>query len=110
MKTANKKQAVNKPLLKRWIAALESGNFRQAKGRLKRVHGGQASHCCLGVLRELEPAVFVGKNRVEGMLPEDGLKKVMGCNIDQDRLANMNDRGDSFKVIARHLRRTFGIR
>jgi hypothetical protein len=36
-----------------WIEMLRSGQFRQTRGQLKRVHGGVERYCCLGVACEL---------------------------------------------------------
>lgn len=42
--------------IQEWIAALESGTYRKAKGRLRsRVHG-ELHHCCLGVLCDIAGA------------------------------------------------------
>lgn len=53
-----------KELKEKWIAALESGKYQQAKGKLKRVGD---TYCCLGVLcdisgdgewKEMTPGAF----------------------------------------------------
>lgn len=47
------KVTLTKKLCKKWIAALRSGKFEQARGRLK--HGNQngTRYCCLGVAEEV---------------------------------------------------------
>lgn len=111
MKVSGNK-GVNKPLITRWIKALESGKFSQAKGRLKRVHGNKESFCCLGVLREIEPKVFEGRQRQSGLLPQDGLDRCLGTQrFPQDVYASYNDDdGMSFKDIAGVLRQRFKIK
>lgn len=45
---------LNKPLIKKWVDALRSGEFGQTTGRLGKVdETGEASYCCLGVLCEI---------------------------------------------------------
>lgn len=45
---------MEKELKEKWVKALESGNYKQCTGRLKRpVVVGVDSYCCLGLLCEL---------------------------------------------------------
>ena len=44
-KVKNFKMQINKRQLKEWIAALDSGEYKQTKGKLNNKHG----YCCLGV-------------------------------------------------------------
>lgn len=45
---------MKKEIAKKWVRALRSKKYRQAKGLLKtKTKSGPASHCCLGVLCEL---------------------------------------------------------
>lgn len=37
------------PLQKKWLAALESGKYRQARGQLCKRTSGHYGYCCLGV-------------------------------------------------------------
>jgi hypothetical protein len=39
--------------VRRWIKALESGNYKQTWGILRRVSGNNKSYCCLGVACQL---------------------------------------------------------
>lgn len=45
-------------LVKRWIAALRSGNYKQGRQRLKRRDYGDDCYCCLGVLVEVAGGKF----------------------------------------------------
>ena len=40
---------MKKNIMKRWVSALRSGEFKQGKGALE----AKGKHCCLGVLCEL---------------------------------------------------------
>lgn len=45
---------MNKDVLRKWVDALRSGNFKQTKGRLSKIENdGSRTFCCLGVLCEL---------------------------------------------------------
>lgn len=45
---------MKKDIAKKWVRALRSKKYRQAKGLLKtKTKSGSVSHCCLGVLCEL---------------------------------------------------------
>lgn len=45
---------MKKDIAKKWVRALRSKKYRQAKGVLKtKTKSGSVSHCCLGVLCEL---------------------------------------------------------
>lgn len=57
----------------RWLAALRSGEYRQARSRLGLIEAdGRPSHCCLGVLCELAVADGVISFRDTG--PPDGVR------------------------------------
>lgn len=46
------------PALKaKWVAALRSGDYAQAREALRAVHDDKASYCCLGVLCTLVPHI-----------------------------------------------------
>lgn len=48
---------LNKGVIRQWVAALRSGDYKQTQRKLGRVDGdGYASYCCLGVLCELAKA------------------------------------------------------
>lgn len=61
---------MNKDVLKRWIKALRSGDFKQARGQLAHTRSGTTSYCCLGVLCELAADDQV----VERTTDEDGIR------------------------------------
>ncbi len=93
----------------RWAAALESGEYTQARERLRR-YGKQM--CCLGVLCDLyDPEgwrivdsgtwVFIDE---EKMPPEEVLERVGLSFEEAEELAGYNDNGESFKTIAQHVR------
>jgi hypothetical protein len=115
---------------KKWLEALRSGDFKQAKGCLKKQTKGEIRHCCLGVAAELAgvqsqrdehslgSGVFHFRFQDEGlafeqsqMLPEGGMEW-LGLNTDDPHinlkdkddcylnLAGLNDRGWSFAKIA----------
>lgn len=44
---------MNKNIAKKWVEALRSGKYAQAKGRLKLKDEKGTSYCCLGVLCEI---------------------------------------------------------
>lgn len=46
---------MNKKIKKKWLAALRSGKYKQAKGKLRRSipNTSQYKHCCLGVLCDI---------------------------------------------------------
>ena len=90
---------------KKWVAALRSGKYEQAKGQLRK---GDA-YCCLGVLCELavKAKIISQYNDEEGVLPLKvklwvGLRNNEGGYGEGYRtLATRNDSGHwSFKRIA----------
>lgn len=105
--TLNREQVTN---VKRWIKALRSGEFRQAKEQLKK----DAGYCCLGV------ACVVTRTRfkaTDGGLPPAAMKKIglrddqgyyegpdgeLSCLGEGRSLVDHNDEDNwSFKRIAR---------
>ena len=105
----------------RWVEALESGEFKQGNGFLKRNLDGELLYCCLGVLNELEgfPSVCVSNGIFtfsltnSASLDSTQMDRVMlYSNVGSftesingySSLANMNDSGLSFKEIAKVIR------
>jgi hypothetical protein len=107
-------------LMKRWIAALRSGEYKQGKGQL--IKDGR--YCCLGVLCDVvkdemglkidEPNVYLpNKNSFTSMLPyelsnEFCLEERVNGTSFQSILAGMNDGEDDkparrFKTIANYI-------
>jgi hypothetical protein len=113
---------LDKHLKKDWIAALESGEFKQTKITLVNERG----YCCLGVLCEIMPhtekeyeyggnyGIFTntfdeddyGYNlREEGLLRKETLDLTGISEDEQEKLIRMNDTGRSFKEIAQYIRK-----
>lgn len=82
----------------KWLGALRSGEYRQTTGRLMRDCEGGVAHCCLGVLGEVCGITFDPDNGY--LWEDDDDPEAMLLYATQDKLADMNDDGCSFKVIA----------
>lgn len=83
----------------RWVAALRSGEYRQARGRLCLTDDqGRPAYCCLGVLARV--AGFADEDMAGwGHLPDEMVAKI--APFPQSPFINMNDReGLSFAEIA----------
>lgn len=107
---------LNKALKQKWLRALRSGRYKQAPNALKK----DGAYCCLGVLANvagckwkagpdggLQP-ILKGKSIGSGEDKEMYLRPDF-CGIrrrKQDKLANMNDEGKSFREIADAIERT----
>ena len=79
---------MDKELKAKWVAALRSGEYRQAHGQL---WDGTDGYCCIGVLCRLQGATdqLLRLNRMNVApeeLPNEGLSTYMRSN-----LATMND-------------------
>lgn len=88
-----------KEQLKTWVSALYSGEYKQCQGKLMHEDlNGEKSYCCLGVY-----AAAVLKRKPHRIRD----KKLLANNIIplaiQKRLAEMNDRGETFNYIARYI-------
>lgn len=107
---------IDTDLRDRWIAALESGEYQQADGRLRRasLHGDGDAYCCLGVLCNLlDPNAWDatedgfqvwGDEKSIFIPPVEALARVgLDEGIAGD-LATRNDGGDTFREIAQILR------
>ena len=112
---------LTKSELKAWTDALRSGEYTQGQERLKTINpDGSCSHCCLGVLCEIEGlpqerfglslrfinsgtylpdglALKFGSD--EGVFEEIGMPFLAGFNS----IAQANDNGVPFSEIADHL-------
>lgn len=93
-------------LKQKWIDALRSGKYSQAKGRLE--DGG--SYCCLGVLCVVAGLKIAKEgDYVDGTALYEGYDPIWNIfggrpgESPQDRLAPMNDEGKSFSVIADYI-------
>lgn len=101
-----------KTLLRKWIKALRSGQYKQGTHQL--VSHDRGKFCCLGVLADLQGAEFDdtdpprlvlnGKAKGKGYYLPASMAQAAGLkNSDQKRLGRMNDRGETFKDIAKHI-------
>lgn len=110
-------EKAQKHLRKTWLAALESGKFKQDTGQLRRpkVDGKSYGYCCLGVLSKVAAQQGVGSftketYELDGLTEREcllpSLRTVVGLTANQcDTLMNMNDDEDrTFDEIATHLR------
>ena len=87
---------------KKWIKALESGRYKQTQENLEL----DGRYCCLGVLcktMRIDPQTAKSELNYE-LLSESVLEKVGLREEEQSRLADMNDRGKSFREIAAYIR------
>jgi len=82
---------------RKWVAALRSDKYRQGTTELKYKNDEGTFFCCLGVLRDLYPAVRRDRGGGELLSPATcGLSKAT-----QESLAQKNDSGHySFEDIA----------
>lgn len=95
----------------KWVEALRNGGYIQAKGKLKsqETKGCDTEYCCLGVLMEIQDEEFTQERLEEGM-PDAKFLDVMGMPMDNNgawgvagELAEMNDKGKTFKYIADYI-------
>lgn len=94
----------------KWIAALRSGKFTQGSGALKQVENGKTTHCCLGVLRAIQPGIHRESDSHSEILKET-------CGIPtsvQQTLARYNDSEEkgthkTFKGIARWIEKNIEV-
>jgi hypothetical protein len=109
---------MNPEIKEKWICALESGEYKQCQGRLmKHLNAFDGfGYCCLGVLTDLyikEKGLDWDKNRYgdfsfedrDAFLPESVIRISGLSEEEEDVLAQMNDEGASFKVIAQFIRK-----
>lgn len=108
-------------LFDRWVAALESGEYKQGRNRLATVVSGERRYCCLGVLCvvdgvDLDKRAYMkygGQKIIRNMSGVGELPSVAAPalasipeNLRND-LATMNDNGHTFVEIADYLRRRY---
>jgi hypothetical protein len=101
---------VNKQLKAKWIAALRSGEIKQAKGSLLKSNG---SMCCLGVLGRIlgiADAGLLAEDISLGATAKDSaLRPLDKCGLSlsvRAELADKNDMGKSFAEIADWIEKT----
>lgn len=89
-------------LKKKWIEALRSGKYEQAKGVLR---NGDA-YCCLGVLCSLDPEFRDWAQYSQSVsAPPVARTGLCGGGFPSPalQLAEMNDKGATFDEIANHI-------
>lgn len=117
-------KAINKEAVKEWVDALRSGNYSQAKERLK----NDQSFCCLGVACDLfkdrvggqwngnvfvangVPNSFVLPREIADLLGLDDLRPEVICGdfgLEFEEVTSLNDSGKSFSEIADLLESTY---
>lgn len=111
---------MNKQVKALWLKALRSGEYAQGRERLlTEEENGEHSFCCLGVLCDLYSrktgqqwektnhswGQFISFSGTNTMPPLE-IDKWSELDSDaQDKLAGMNDKGKSFKAIAKWISR-----
>lgn len=106
---------MKKEIADKWVAALRSGKYVQATGRLALFHPASDTHhfCCLGVLENcifghpINKFAYVLNNKIlsEAQIadamgtPENGLGVAIGPRR-YTNLAEANDEGENFTAIA----------
>lgn len=98
-------------LKEKWLEALRSRKFKQGKGALKEIDPDtkKASHCCLGVLHEINSGKWHKHYFYDEEMCTGGRKGVYSSNTfldgpfskglteeEQRKLAGMNDSGKKF--------------
>ncbi len=87
-----------------WCQALESGEFKQCKGTLKKRFKKDTYFCCLGVAREIFPNIF--GTSAGTSLNTKSLHLLGLAEADQYKLIVLNDNKEySFKAIAKFIRK-----
>jgi len=111
---------MNKKIKAKWIAALTSGDYKQAKGKLQTPDG----YCCLGVLCDLHSKATgtewdMDKHYMDdnNSLPNEviewtGMEATIfnscgGYGSNNDYLTNDNDAGQTFDQIAETIKKHF---
>lgn len=108
---------MRKDIAEKWIAALESGEYKQTTGKLRDEKG----FCCLGVLCNLHaqehPKIAKKQKQIHKYLSysatlPDAVMKWAGIKSDNGNindgaicLAEINDSGSSFKHIAKLIKK-----
>lgn len=91
---------MDRDLRDRWIAALESGEYKKGSGLLRRtgLDGGPDTFCCLGVLCEIGGADPVSAAFVDGRVVD---------SVEQSELARLNDQSATFAPVVAKIRELF---
>jgi len=121
-----------KEIVRAWIKALESGEYKQERGYLCQVRGSKRSYCCLGVLCDIThipsqgpTAVYYDLNGATHIVGYKGGKHYncrglpaalgnflrinslgsLNRSVADVSLTDLNDAGESFMNIANVIRR-----
>ena len=93
----------------KWIKALRSGKYKQGKHYLSQIKDGQEYNCCLGVYARISRCTVYNydiktKKRQISSIEGNACRAPLGYKIlpssTQARLADMNDKWESFERIA----------
>lgn len=99
---------MKKDIAKKWVRALRSKKYRQARGVLKtRTKAGTTSHCCLGVLCELYQQDQV-KAKKKPMRVNDFSAREYGGDI--PRTNRLFEFGDAVQTLPARVQRWAGIK
>lgn len=82
---------MNPEIREQWVAALESGEYKQGKGWLCPVDDGNRSYCCLGVLADLavkagiidEPTTFEANHLEDSYLVFGGASATLPLEVQE---------------------------
>jgi hypothetical protein len=104
---------LDKELARKWVEALRSGNYEQAKFNLQ-LNG---KFCCLGVLCEISGlekkttkgyTIYKHNEQVAAIILPLSFRSEIGLpGWIEARLTKMNDSGDSFEQIALYIEKEF---
>lgn len=108
-------------MARKWVEALRSGDYQQARATLKsvdvRIDGRTESFCCLGVLCEIvEPdnwqdLSLAPMHNDDSNYPHRRIRRRVGMNMSLAKeLARLNDGGCSFDHIASEIERVLGLK
>lgn len=105
---------MNRRVKKKWLKALRSGEYKQGKGFLRRKNPNTCEweHCIVGVLCDVSGIKWKLYNKnvscitssgtydVSYLLPE--MREKLEISLDDEEILNsMNDKGKTFKQMAR---------
>jgi hypothetical protein len=101
------KQKLPKAFKAKWLKALRSGEYKQGRSRLKKKTDTGFEFCCLGVACEVAKSKIVLRKMPAYIISSDAVKGISKvpvilrgtCGV-ADKLASLNDDGNSFKRIA----------
>ena len=88
-------------LKKKWVGALRSGKFRQARENLQVVTNKRHSYCCLGVLARVAGEKVDDVREGTGALSQSFRRRVGLTSRSEDKLIGLNDGNEQpFSMIA----------